>query len=227
MSRFGILCVILLNVCLASAVGQESGSEYPPPATISFTFDFPQGSPSHYSIAVDSNGHSRYECVCSVAADSEPEAYESEFEISEKNRNRIFDWAKQAKYFNGKIDSGKSKMAFTGTKTLNYQDGRQSGTATYNYSTLEPVQELTSLFQKMQTTLDYGHRLAYFHHYQKLALDDELKRMVEQAHNDELAEIPSVAPVLREIFDDNSVINVVRARAKELLDMRYDGAPWK
>jgi hypothetical protein len=34
-----------------------------------------------------------------------------------------------------------------------------------------------------------------------------------------LSEIQSVGPVLQEILDDASVINVVRARAKELIEL--------
>ncbi|MGB6401794.1 MAG: hypothetical protein WBF26_03015, partial [Candidatus Sulfotelmatobacter sp.] len=86
-------------------------------------------------------------------------------------------------------------------------------------SNLAPVQQLTTLFQNMAATLEYGRRLAYYHRYQKLALDDELKRMQTQAQNNELNEIQSVAPVLREILEDSSVMNVVRARAKELIEM--------
>jgi len=82
---------------------------------------------------------------------------------------------------------------------------------------------LTALFQNMAGTLEYGRRLTYFHRYQKLALDEELKRMETQARNNELSEIQGVAPVLQEIFDDTSVMNVVRARAKELLQMGNSG----
>jgi hypothetical protein len=71
----------------------------------------------------------------------------------------------------------------------------------------------------MAATLEYGRRLTYYHRYQKLALDDELKRMQTQARNNELSEMQSVAPVLQEILDDSSVINVVRARARELIEM--------
>ena len=78
---------------------------------------------------------------------------------------------------------------------------------------------MTALFQSMEATLDYGRRLAYYHRYQKLALDDELKRMEDQARNNELSEIQSVEPVLQQIVADNSVINMVRARAKALIQM--------
>jgi len=189
-------------------------------ATVTFTLDFPQSKPEHYSIAVGANGHAVYECKGAIAEGSEEEDdYRAEFEVSAENRAKLFEWAKQAGYFSGKIDSGNDKLAFTGAKVLSYQDDQRSNTARYNYSNVEAVRELTGLFQKMAGTLEYGRRLAYYHRYQKLALDDELKHMEEQARNDELSEIQGVAQVLREISDDTSVINVVRARARELIQM--------
>ena len=175
--------------------------------------------PTHYSIAVDAKGHASYECTVKDQEDAEEQSYRTEFNVTAASRQRIFEWARQAKYFSGKVDSGNRKLASTGDKILSYQDGKQSYTARYNYSALEPVRQLTTLFQSMGATLDYGRRLAYYHRYQKLALDDELKRMEDQARNNELSEIQSVEPVLQQIVADNSVINMVRARAKALIQM--------
>jgi hypothetical protein len=211
-----------MSTALASQ--QTANGNAPSTATVTFTLDFPQSNPSHYSIAVDAAGHARYECVVMIAQDSEPQTERTEFELSAENRQKIFEWTKQAKFFSGKIDSGNSKLAFTGTKSLSYRDGQRSNSARYNYSNLQPVRELTVLFQSMAGTLEYGSRLAYYHRYQKLALDDELKQMEAQARSNELSEIQSVAPVLREIVEDTSVINVVRARAKELIEMGSGGA---
>jgi hypothetical protein len=188
-------------------------------ATVTFTLDFPGSNPEHYSIAVDGAGHARYECTGTIAEDSDEQTYRAEFNMSAGNRERIFEWAKQARYFAGKIDSGNNKLASSGTKLLSYQDGQLSNTARYNYSNLESVRDLTELFQKVAGTLDYGWRLSYYHRYQKLALDEELKRMEAQGRNNELSEIQGVTPILQEILDDASVINVVRARAKELIEM--------
>jgi hypothetical protein len=188
-------------------------------ATVTFTLDFPQSNPGHYSIAVDATGHAHYECTGKIAEDSEELPYHTEFKVSDGTRDKIFERAKQAHYFAGNLESSNHKLAFTGTKILSYQDGQQSHTGQYNYSTLAPVQQLTALFQNMAETMEYGRRLSYYHRYQKLALDEELKRMEAQARNNQLSEIEGVAPVLQEIFDDPSVINVVRARAKELMQM--------
>jgi len=202
-----------------SMAQQTTGGNVTAPATVTFTLDFPRSNPEHYSIAVDAAGHASYECTGTIAEDSEKQDYRAEFEVSAGNRERIFSLAKQAGYFAGQIDSGNGKLAFTGTKRLSYQDGQRSNTVRYNYSNLAAVQQLTALFQNMAGTLEYGRRLTYYHRYQKLALDEELKRMETQARNNELSEIQGVTPVLQEIFEDTSVMNVVRARAKELMQM--------
>ena len=217
--RAATIGVLALVAITAPLISQEQSNGKLAPPTVTFTLDFPQSTPDHYLIAVEANGHALYECTGKVDKDAEDEPYRAEFEVSAGNRERIFDWAKQAQSFSADIDSGNRKLAFTGAKVLTYQDGQTSNRAQYNYSKLEPVRQLTALFQGMAGTLEYGRRLAYYHRYQKLALDEELKRMEAQAKNNELSEIQGVAPVLREIVEDVSVMNVVRARAQELLQM--------
>ena len=85
------------------------------------------------------------------------------------------------------------------------------------------MQELTAFFQSLSTSLEFGHRLDYYFHYQKLALDEELKKMEEMANSGGLEEISSVAPILQRIGDDPAVINAVRARAQRLLDHSREG----
>src|SRR5205085_5598141 len=99
------------------------------------------------------------------------------FHVRPEFPNPLIDLAKRAHYFDGKIDSKKKGNAPTGTKTLAYKDDKRSSEGTYNYSPNAAVQELTGTFQGLSTTLEFGHRLEYYHPYQKLALADELKRM--------------------------------------------------
>jgi len=212
-----LLCWALALLLMPAAAQQGAGGPSTPAVT--FTLDFPQSNPTHYSITVDAGGHARYECVARTAEDSDDDKYETEFEMSAGNRERIFELTKRAGYFSGNIDARNRKIAFTGEKTLSYRDGIRSTAARFNYSDVEPVRQLTELFQSMAGTLEFGRRLAYYHRYQKLALDDELKRMEAEAKNNELSEIQAAAPVLRAIVEDASVINGVRARARELMQM--------
>ena len=194
------------------------------PATVTFSLDFPGSDPEHYSIVVQSDGQAKYECSGKISNDSDDiEAYKTDFTFSDATRAHIFELATQAHYFSGKVDSGNKKLAFTGAKTLAYKDAQHESAAAYNFSPVPVVQQLTALFQSVAATLEFGRRLSHYHRYQKLALDDELKRMELQARVGELSELQAVKPVLQEIYDDSSVINVVRARAQRIMDM--GGAP--
>lgn len=188
--------------------------------TITFTVDFPNSAPEHYSIAVQGDGRANYESTGRISRDSEErDNYKTEFNFSDATRTRIFQLAAQAKYFSGKVDSGNKKLAFTGAKKLAYTDGQRSTSADYNYSPQPAVQQLTTIFQSVGATLEYGRRLTYFHRYQKLALDNELKQMEQQARNGEISELQAVKPILQEIYDDSSVMKVVRVRALRIMDM--------
>ena len=190
------------------------------PGSVGFSLDFPNSSPEHYSFAVQADGRAHYESSGKITADSdERDNYETDFTFSDATRSRIFDLAAQAHYFSGKVDSGNKKIAFTGAKKLTYSDGQRNNTAAYNYSTIPAVQQLTTVFQGVAATMEFGRRLTYFHRYQKLALDEELKRMEDEAKSGQLTEIQAVKPVLQDIYDDSSVINVVRARARRIVEM--------
>ena len=210
-------CLILL--CNFSALAAE-------PATVTFTLDFPGSDPEHYSISVQSDGSAVYECSAKISSDSDDtETYQAAFKFSDAARARIFDLTAQAGYFSGKIDSGNKKLAFTGSKKLAYKDDQRNFTASYVFSPQPAVQQLSTLFQNVAATLDFGRRLTYYRRYQKLALDDEMKRMEDQARHGDLAELQAVKPILQEIFDDRSVMNVVRARAQRIMEMGKAEAP--
>jgi hypothetical protein len=191
------------------------------PATITFSLDFPNSSPEHYSIVVQSDGHAHYESSGKLSADSDVrDDYQTDFTFSDSTRARIFELAAQSHYFTGKVDSGNKKLAFTGKKKLVYTDRQRNSSADYNYSQQPPVQQLTTLFQSIAATMEFGRRLTYFHRYQKLALDDELKSMEDEAQRGELAELQAVSPILQSIYEDASVINVVCSRAHRIIEMK-------
>ena len=206
---------IFLTFCFVMPLWSADNS------SVTFTLDFPNSSPEHYSISVQSDGSAHYESSGKISADSDDrDDYETDFTLSDATRARVFELTTQANYFSGKVDSGNKKLAITGSKKLTYKDGQRNSVAEYNFSTVAPVQQLTSLFQNLSSTMEFGRRLTYFHRYQKLALDDELKRMEDQARRGDLAEVQALKPVLQGIYDDTSVINVVRARARRIIDMK-------
>lgn len=221
----GRALLIVLAGCLALVWNHAVQAAQP--ATVTFTLDFPHSDPEHYFIAVQSDGHARYESSAKISADSdERETYRTEFSVSDETRAQIFELTARAHYFSGKIDSGNRKIAFTGSKKLVYKDALREITAAYNFSPQLAVQQLTTLFQSVSATLEFARHLAYYHRYQKLALDDELKRMEDAIRRGDVMELQAARPVLQEIYDDTSVMNVVRARAQRIMEMGNGaGAP--
>jgi hypothetical protein len=187
-------------------------------ATVTMLFDFPGSEPEHFVAVVAADGHSTYDSNGRLTPQSDTgEPFHLEFTMSKATCDRIFGLAKKAKYFQGDLDSKNSNLAFMGKKTLSYQDGSKKTEGSYNYSPLAPVQELTSLFQDLSATLEFGRRLDYYHHYQKLALEDELKSMEMMQREKNLEELPAVVPILKTIANDSSVMNISRSRALRLL----------
>jgi len=223
---FQMICLLMFSSIVFSLTPAYSQAEAP--AVVTFSLDFPTSQPEHYSIRVPSDGAARYQSSGRLSADSDEtnsrdndndnNSFDLDFTVAAGTRQKIFQLAAKAGYFQKDVDSHHKNLAFTGKKTLGYKDARRSGESTYNYSTNPAVQDLTSLMQSLSSTLEFGHRLQYDHHYQKLALDEELKRMEELALTNQLIEVTAIQPILDQIIADQSVINVTRARAQRLLD---------
>jgi hypothetical protein len=208
-----LICLVMC--CLM--VGAQAQQAAAP--TVTFTCDFPGSEPDHYVVSLSDDGSAIYDSNSKLndSADSQP--FHSVFTVSQGSSAHIFDLAKRAHYFEGELNSKNKNLASTGVKTLSYKDAQKNTRATYNYSPIPAVQELTEFFQSLSTTLEFGHRLDYYLRYQKLALDQELKEMEEMSNSGSLQEISAVAPILQKILDDPSVIKVTRARAQRLLQV--------
>jgi hypothetical protein len=188
-----------------------------PASTVQFKFDFPHSNPAHYEITVQSDGRAAYLSNGDLGNSTSDDTTPFEFSIAEKTRHDIFELAKKANYFSGKVDSGNTRIANMGVKTLIYKDDSHNTSATYNYSLDPAVQQITSILQDLSTVLEYGRRLTWFHKYQKLALEDDLKQMEERQRTKTLGDLEPITPVLKQIANDQAVMRMTRARALRLL----------
>lgn len=216
---------------------------------ITFTVDFPGSDPPHYVLSISSDGRSTYQSTAAPTVNTDkpdtdsadtdksdsdkpdtdkpapPVPIRQDFVITQKTTTRIFDLARRANYFEGDIDSRRKVLASTGTKTLAYHDATRTSQATYNYSPSSVVQELTELLENISATLEFGRRLDYDLRYQKLALEEQLSTMENAMSKGSLAELQAIAPVLQQIADDSTVINISRARAQRLLALSKAAKP--
>jgi hypothetical protein len=110
---FQIVCLLIFSSIAASQTEAEA------PAVVTFTIDFPASQPEHYSIRVQSDGPARYGSSGRLSADSdETDSFDLDFTVGAETRQKIFDLAAKAGYFQKDVDSHHKSLAFTGKKTL-------------------------------------------------------------------------------------------------------------
>jgi hypothetical protein len=194
--------------------------------TIMFELEWPSSDPPHYSISIDSEGRAAY-TASPPSTEATGAPYKVEWTATDPTRTRIFQLAEKTNFFSGVGDSGDKRIAYTGTKTLTFMEGSQSGsltptnginrTVTYNWSNNPSIQQLTQLFEDISTTIEFGRKLQHDARFDKLGLDNDLKRMDELQQQKRLPELRAIKPVLLEIEQDPQVMNIVRQRVKQLL----------
>lgn len=228
------LCVTVLFMALAVAglslrttglwtAGLQTPDQqfHPRVPTVTFDLVWEQATPQEFTVRTQADGPSTYLSrnplkQLQPGEEKDPD-YTLDFTMSAKDAARIFKLAQQAKYFNGDFEYRAHRIANTGKKTLTYADETRHFQTIYNHSENKAIQELTSLFQGISSSIEFGRKLQFKHKYDKLGLEAELKAMEEAAENHNLAEIQIVSATLKDIADDSSVMNIARQRARRLL----------
>jgi hypothetical protein len=208
----------------AQVVHEVTAVPQPTGAYVAFKFDWDQGRPwVKYTISVDDGGNTHFEGVGNPVENGDGDSFSQDFTISDANRQKIFELAKKADYFQGNFEGKQRNIARTGEKTLEYHgkgDGGQavSHSATYNYSPNNDIQELTRLFQAIALTLDFGRKLAFQYRFDKLGMDDRLKSLQDMQASHFVEELQAIEPILQKIAADPNMMNIARVTAKQLLN---------
>lgn len=194
--------------------------------TVTFTFNWPSIEPHRYVISVDSNGDAAYQSWTTEAGADQPvgEPYALKFTASAGARGRIFDLARQLKYFQGDFEYRKHRVADTGEKTLAYADPDKRYETRYNWSENPAIDQLTALFQGMSTTIESGRRLTRLLRFDRLGLDQELKNVERVAVDGRATELQIIAPVIEQLAADPGVMNIARQRARHILQLSAGAA---
>jgi hypothetical protein len=218
MKRAGLILILLALAALA--LWGKDAQQNPALPTITFDRVWEAYKPQNVTITVQSTGSTRYVSRNPFTppdqAGADPD-YLLDFTLSSRNQKKLFDDAREANYFNGDFSYKKHAVASTGKKTLTYSDPVRHFTTTYDYSENKAIEEITNLFSGISNTIEHGRKLVYLHRFDKLGLEDELKGMENAAESHNLAELQIIAPTLKSIADDATVLNIARRRAKKLL----------
>jgi len=208
---------------LAQVVHQPVPVERPAGSSVGFKFAWNQGRPwTSYTITVADSGDTHFDGAANPIDGGDGDDYGVDFTMSEAGRQKIFDLAKKADYFQGTLEGKAKNIAKTGEKTLEYhgvlaRGGAAATSATYNYSGNTDVQELTRYFQAVATTIDFGRKLAFDYRFDKLGMDAHLHSLQEMQASHFAEEIQAIEPILLKIANDPNMMHISRVTAKQLL----------
>jgi len=197
-------------------------AQHPAAPTVTFTFDWPSVEPHRYIISVDSSGNAVYRSWTADSAAEQSSAgdpYLLKLAVSAAARDRIFALTGKLNYFNGDFEYHKHPIAWTGDKTLAYADPDKQYATRYNWSENAGISELAALFQGISTTLECGRRLERLHRFDRLGLDEELKSLEHLTADHQAVELQLIAPILQQLAQDSTVLNIARQRARHILQM--------
>jgi hypothetical protein len=120
-------------------------------------------------------------------------------------------------YFGDQAQQSVSSAQTSSVRTLAYHDSTIHHQITYSSSTDSEINELTSVFEEISATLEFGRRLSYFHQHESGRLNGELDRLQADAIRRRVRELEVITPVLRSISADNHLETAVRQKAEALL----------
>jgi len=214
---FGIFIVLVLAVLISQQ--QAAWAQKPDQATPSITFErvWEEFTPQSVTITISANGATKYSSRNPGKTGDDADEYQTEFTMSRDRCDKLFRYAGEANYFQGDFTFKKHAVASTGKKTLAYVDGAWHFNTTYDYSEHKAIQEITSIFMGISSTIEHGRKLQFLRRFDKLGLEAELKAMEDAAESHSLVEIQLIAPTLESIAEDHAILNIARQRAHRLL----------
>jgi hypothetical protein len=195
----------------------------PQPAIPSFSFEqrWPAANPKWFEFVIQPDGSATYRSLPReqpASDDPDPAPFEFSFTLTPQSREFIFSVAPALPRYQGTLD--KAKVAFTGTKTLRYQDAAGiSSVLSFNYSSSPELFKLTELMQEISQSIELSQSLRFQLRFDKLALDSSLRQMEELASMQGLPEPQILQPVLQRIANDPTVMNIARQRARHILQL--------
>lgn len=231
MKKFALRSVLLAVLCPHPApISAQSPAPNPAPdsspaRTVSLEFSNPNLIPADWTLKIhpDGSGHFRSQRGSAPRADGEwiePADLDREVHVSPRFAAHVFEVAAAAHYFQKDCDSH-AKVAFTGTKRLHYTGPDSSpGSAvacSFNYAKDKAVQGLSEELQAVATTLIEAARIERLRQHDRLGLDREMQSLAEMADDGRAAELVAIHDELVSLTNDESLMERVRRKARELL----------
>ena len=241
--RTRFLTLVILALAIASAAWAQSNNTSQP-ATVTFKFSWNEAHPSAYVVVVHNDGEVDYDSqdtgltspqvrnwpVESNAAQlsqtqdaQSQEPLRKHFRASDMLLKNVFSLADKTRHFAGDFEFRKHAIAQSGIKTLVYDSGTEHHYTSYNWSENQAIQELTSIFEGISNTIEAERKLEFDRRFEKLELDQDLGNLEKLSNDGKLQEVQVIAPLLRQLSADQTVLHIAQMRAEHIL--RKAGLP--
>jgi len=179
--------------------------------TISFRKIFKSSYPEFTEIKVTQSGA----CTADIRAlDDEPSPQACE--IGQAMAEKIFSLAARLHDFNGVDLDIHRRIANLGTKTLQYENGTEKHSVTFNYTLDETASQLESIFEGLARQEMDASDLRRTMQYDRLGVNDVLIRIEADYAGKLLPEPERLLPLLDQIADDDKYIDLARQKARML-----------
>jgi hypothetical protein len=215
--KAALLALVLASVPLL-AQAAPAGAQAAASPTLTFDLRWPDSDPQWFELVFQDDGSVRYRSLPHVEKGSlaDPDPYEFSFTLSQRSRERVAAIAPKLQRFQGTLD--RVRVAFTGSKTVRYQDDSGSSSISYNYTSAHELSSFTDLMLGISSTIELRRDLESEMRFDKLALDATLRHVDELLSLHRLDETQILQPVLRRIVEDREVLNMARQRASRILE---------
>src|SRR5262252_9488263 len=179
--------------------------------TVVFNCSRSGATPPFYSIAVDSTGSATYESLLNSGA-----PYTMEFLASDTTRTQIFAMIESLKFLRGFGTDPEFNVA-SSIHTLTFTEGGQRNQIQYDATSNTNVQNLTTLFERISSTLEFGRRLGITEQNDPDAIEAEISRMKDMIQAKQFAELQTLSSILVRIASDPRVSLSSRQQAQLIL----------
>jgi hypothetical protein len=200
-----ILCLVLCAPIFAQQAVDT--------ATITFQHVFKGSSPEFVEIKVSEDGAATFD-IRQLSQDPQP----AKFEVGQAVRSKIFQLAQEARNFQGADFDIHRRVAYLGEKVFRYEKGAEVHETRFNYTIDRVASQLVMIFDGLSQQQQDIDELEQKLRYDRLGVNDALRRLEADLGRARLPEPQRALPVLERIAEDTRVVELARQRARSLAE---------
>jgi len=208
--------VLLCSSLLFSQNPQVEIGNPPRFPTIVFSSVLWTADPPYYSIAIDSSGVATYFSAPN-SVDKTGVPYTIEFHASDRTRRITFNLARNLDFFAGQSVEPEALPVKNTVRTVAYLNDHLNNQFSFTAPPGPDFEEITSVFEQLSETLEFGRRLAYLQERDPNAVGAELQSLQKLVDRHQIREFQALVGVLRGVASDQRLDGSARNLGGTLL----------